>query len=51
MQIPFLDLKAHHYALRNEIDVAIREVIDSGAFASGPFVEMSSNVGEYFPEK
>jgi dTDP-4-amino-4,6-dideoxygalactose transaminase len=39
MQVPFLDLKAHHAALRGEIDSAIREVIDSGAFAGGPFVE------------
>ena len=39
MQVPFLDLKAHHAELRGEIDSAIREVIDSGAFAGGPFVE------------
>lgn len=39
MQVPFLDLKAHHAAIRGEIDSAIREVIDSGAFAGGPFVE------------
>jgi len=39
MQVPFLDLKAHHAALRGEIDSAIRDVIDSGAFAGGPFVE------------
>lgn len=39
MQIPFLDLKAHHQTVRGEIDSAIREVIDAGAFAGGPFVE------------
>lgn len=39
MQVPFLDLKAHHASIRGEIDSAIREVIDSGAFAGGPFVE------------
>lgn len=39
MPIPFLDLKAHHQAIRDEIDSAIREVIDAGAFAGGPFVE------------
>lgn len=39
MPIPFLDLKAHHQAIRGEIDSAIREVIDTGAFAGGPFVE------------
>ena len=37
--IPFLDLKSHHAALRVELDRAIKEVIDSGAFAGGPFVE------------
>jgi dTDP-4-amino-4,6-dideoxygalactose transaminase len=39
MPIPFLDLKAHHQAVRVEIEEAIREVIDAGAFAGGPFVE------------
>jgi len=39
MQIPFLDLKAHHQSIRSELDSAIRDVIDSGAFAGGPFVE------------
>ena len=39
MNVPFLDLKAQHTPLRGEIDSAIREVIDSGAFAGGPFVE------------
>ena len=39
MQVPFLDLKAHHQAIRSEIDSAIRDVIDAGAFAGGPFVE------------
>src|SRR6185436_19078249 len=38
MQIPFLDLKAHHDSIREELDTAIREVIDSNAFAGGPFV-------------
>src|ERR1700731_3318054 len=37
--IPFLDLNAHHAALRGEFDRAIREVTDSSAFAGGPFVE------------
>src|ERR1700726_796004 len=37
--IPFLDLKSHHAALRTELDRAIKEEIDSGAFAGGPFVE------------
>jgi dTDP-4-amino-4,6-dideoxygalactose transaminase len=37
--IPFLDLKSHHAAIRAELDHAIKEVIDSGAFAGGQFVE------------
>jgi dTDP-4-amino-4,6-dideoxygalactose transaminase len=37
--IPFLDLHSHHAAIRAELDHAIKEVIDSGAFAGGPFVE------------
>jgi dTDP-4-amino-4,6-dideoxygalactose transaminase len=38
MRVPFLDLSAHHAPLRDEISAAIEEVIDSGAFAGGPFV-------------
>lgn len=38
MRVPFLDLKAQHEPLRAELDAAIRDVIDSGAFAGGPFV-------------
>jgi dTDP-4-amino-4,6-dideoxygalactose transaminase len=38
VRVPFLDLKAHHAPLRTEIDLAIAEVIDSGAFAGGPVV-------------
>src|SRR5438034_3462829 len=39
IRVPFLDLNAHHAAFRGEFDRAIREVIDSNAFAGGPFVE------------
>src|SRR5438067_8355422 len=39
IRVPFLDLEAHHAPLRNEFNRAIGEVIDSGAFAGGPFVE------------
>src|SRR6202795_176537 len=39
IRVPFLDLNAHHAPLRSEFDRAIGEVIDSGAFAGGPFVE------------
>jgi dTDP-4-amino-4,6-dideoxygalactose transaminase len=37
-KVPFLDLKAEHAPLREEFDEAIRQVIDSSAFAGGPFV-------------
>src|SRR5205814_7775770 len=39
MKVPFLDLKAHHAPLLEKLDRAIREVIESSAFAGGPFVE------------
>jgi len=39
MKVPFLDLKAHHAPLIEQFDRAIREVIESNAFAGGPFVE------------
>jgi len=39
MKVPFLDLKAHHAALIDKLDRAIREVIESGAFAGGPFMK------------
>lgn len=38
MKVPFLDLEAHHAPLRDEIHLAIQQVIDCGAFAGGPFV-------------
>src|ERR1700732_2176123 len=38
MKVPFLDLKSHHAPMLEEINGAIREVIDSAAFAGGPFV-------------
>src|SRR5213593_378605 len=38
MKVPFLDLKAHHAPIIDEFDGAIREVIESSAFAGGPFV-------------
>jgi dTDP-4-amino-4,6-dideoxygalactose transaminase len=39
MKVPFLDLKAQYESIKNEIDDAIQQVIDSCAFAGGPFVE------------
>jgi dTDP-4-amino-4,6-dideoxygalactose transaminase len=38
MKVPFLDLKAHHDPIREQLDAAIAQVIDCGAFAGGPFV-------------
>lgn len=37
-QIPFLDLKAHHDPIRQEVMAAINEVVDKNAFAGGPWV-------------
>jgi dTDP-4-amino-4,6-dideoxygalactose transaminase len=39
LRVPFLDLRAHHEPIRAEINAAIGAVIDSSAFAGGPFVE------------
>src|SRR5213596_1802586 len=39
MKVPFLDLKAHHAPLLEKFNRAIREVIESSAFAGGQFVE------------
>jgi dTDP-4-amino-4,6-dideoxygalactose transaminase len=38
MNVPFIDLEAHHQPLREKISAAIQQVIDSNAFAGGPFV-------------
>jgi dTDP-4-amino-4,6-dideoxygalactose transaminase len=38
MQVPFLDLRAHHEPIREQLDAAIGQVVDAGAFAGGPFV-------------
>ncbi len=38
MKVPFLDLKAQYKVLSNEIQVAIQDVLESAAFAGGPFV-------------
>jgi dTDP-4-amino-4,6-dideoxygalactose transaminase len=38
IKVPFLDLKSHHAPMLDEINRAIREVIESCAFAGGPFV-------------
>ena len=39
MNVPFMDLKALHASINDEIQAAIKEVIERCAFAGGPFVE------------
>ncbi len=39
IQIPFLDLTAHHAIIKNDIVDAICAVIDKNAFAGGPYTE------------
>jgi len=39
MKVPFLDINAQNAPHRSEFSAAIEEVIDTGAFAGGPFVE------------
>jgi dTDP-4-amino-4,6-dideoxygalactose transaminase len=39
MIVPFLDLKAQHSSIREEVSKAIQDVFDTCAFAGGPFVE------------
>ena len=38
MQVPFLNLWAQHEPLKNELMTAIQAVVESSAFAGGPFV-------------
>lgn len=39
MKVPFLDLKTQYESIRYEITVALQHVLDTTAFAGGPFVE------------
>jgi len=39
MKVPFIDLKAQYETIKDEINEAIQQVLDSCAFAGGPFVE------------
>jgi dTDP-4-amino-4,6-dideoxygalactose transaminase len=39
MKVPFLNLKAQYDSIKDEIDAVIQEVLQSCAFAGGPFVE------------
>lgn len=38
MNVPFLDLKAQYRVIQDEIGAAVRSVLESAAFAGGPFV-------------
>lgn len=38
MKVPFLDLKIQYETIKNEIAVALQEVLNKTAFAGGPFV-------------
>src|SRR5688572_19693285 len=52
IDVPFLDLQSHHAPLRQEIDAAIGRVIDSCAFAGGPFVnEFETDFAHYCGSK
>ncbi|MFW6181866.1 MAG: DegT/DnrJ/EryC1/StrS family aminotransferase, partial [Spirochaetota bacterium] len=39
MDVPFLDLQAHHRPLREELEAAVRKVGETSAFSGGRFVE------------
>jgi dTDP-4-amino-4,6-dideoxygalactose transaminase len=39
MNVPFVDLKAQYLSIKDEIDAAVAEVIESTAFVGGPFVK------------
>ena len=43
MKVPFLDLKAQHRILADELQAAIQEVVDSAAFSGGPYVAAFEN--------
>jgi len=39
MKVPFIDLRAQYESIKDEVAPAIQQVLDSSAFAGGPFVE------------
>ena len=39
MKVPFVDLKAQYESIKDEMNVAIQQVLDSSSFVGGPFVE------------
>jgi dTDP-4-amino-4,6-dideoxygalactose transaminase len=52
MKVPFLDIKAQDKSIKGEINDAIQQVLDSCAFAGGPFVEkFERNFAKYCQSK
>lgn len=48
MKVPFLDLKAQYESIKDEVNEAIQNVLDSCAFAGGPFAEeFEKNFAEF----
>lgn len=48
MKVPFLDLKVQYESIKDEINDALQQVMDSCAFAGGPFVEaFEKNFAEF----
>jgi dTDP-4-amino-4,6-dideoxygalactose transaminase len=39
MKVPFVDLRLQYESIKDEISVAIQQVLESSAFSGGPFVE------------
>lgn len=39
MKVPFIDLKAQYASIKEEINAAVQDVLQSCAFAGGPYVE------------
>lgn len=39
MNVPFLDLRAQYHSIKDEVNEAVLEVLESTAYASGPYVE------------
>ena len=39
MNVPFLDLKTQYQSISEEIEIALRQVLNATAFSGGPFVE------------
>ena len=48
MKVPFLDLKVQYESIKDEVNEAIQNVLDSCAFAGGPFAEeFEKNFAEF----